>query len=86
MEDKIIDYALFKPRRKQDTNFRCACNFNPLCIMSLGGALGDFLYHTFRESLSNFQNWTHEGKTDHDKVCPVSNSDEDFPELGPLYQ
>ena len=44
-----IQVSVMPVRRNPDPSFRCPCDYNPLCLSSLGGAIDDLIHHTARK-------------------------------------
>ena len=40
-----IQVSVMPVRRNPDPSFRCPCDYNPLCLSSLGGAIDDLIHH-----------------------------------------
>ena len=44
-----IQVSVMPVRRNPDPSFCCPCDYNPLCLSSLGGAIDDLIHHTALE-------------------------------------
>lgn len=73
----VDNQMLFKLTR--DDKCQCQCDFNPLCLFSLGGAMDDFLYHTYYHCAMKENKGTQ--KDLNDPLILGSNSNDDYGDI-----
>ena len=54
---KLTEPALLTGRRPPELDRRCACDYNPFCLVTLGGAMDDILQEGARQLQENEENY-----------------------------